>query len=68
MDYLKLLSKLSQNLIPLTMRKNEEHKTKKVYHAKHASAKAYKRDRKSNKINPLDYVGIRGNTELQEEM
>ena len=39
------------------MRKNEEYKTKKVYHAKHASAKAHKRDRKSNKINPLDYVG-----------
>lgn len=50
------------------MRKKEEYKTKKVYHAKHALAKAYKRDRKSNKINPLDYVGIRGNTELQEEM
>ena len=67
MDCLKLLSKLSQNLIPLTMRK-KEYKIKKTYHAKHASAKAYKRDSKSNKINPLDYVGIRGNTELQEEM
>lgn len=47
------------------MRK-KEYKIKKTYHAKHASAKAYKRDRKSNKINY--YVGIRGNTELQEEM
>lgn len=65
MDCLKLLSKLSQNLIPLTMRK-KEYKIKKTYHAKHASAKAYKRDRKSNKINY--YVGIRGETELQEEM
>ena len=46
--------------------RNKEYKAKKVYHAKHASAKAYKRDRKSNKINPLDYVGIRGKTELKE--
>ncbi len=50
------------------MHKSKEYKAKKVYHAKHASAKAYKRDRKSNKINPLDYVGIRGNTELEEEV
>ena len=50
------------------MHKSKEYKAKKVYHAKHASAKAYKRDRKSNEINPLDYVGIRGNTELKEEV
>lgn len=50
------------------MHKSKEYKAKKVYHAKHASAKAYKRDRKSNKINPLDYVGIRSNTELEEEV
>lgn len=32
--------------------------TKKVYHQRHAEAKAkaYKRDRFKNKLNPLDYV------------
>lgn len=50
------------------MHKSKEYKAKKVYHAKHASAKAYKRDRKSNKINPLDYVGIRGKTEFEDEV
>ena len=50
------------------MHKNKEYKAKKVYHAKHAYAKAYKRDHKSNKINIANYVGIRGNTELEEEV
>ena len=45
-----------------------EHKTKKVYRAKHAAAKAkaYKRD-KSNKLNPLDYVEYNYISEFQEE-
>lgn len=32
--------------------------TKKVYHQRHAEAKAkaYKRDKFKNKLNPLDYV------------
>lgn len=32
--------------------------TKKVYHQRHAEAKAraYKRDKLKNKLNPLDYV------------
>ena len=50
------------------MHKNKEYKAKKVYHAKHAYAKAYKRDSKSNKINISNYVEIRGNTELEEEV
>ena len=50
------------------MNKNKEYKAKKVYHAKHAYAKAYKRDHKSNKINISNYVGIRGNAELEEEV
>lgn len=50
------------------MHKNKEYKAKKVYHAKHAYAKAYKRDRNSNKINISNYVGIRSNTELEEEV
>lgn len=50
------------------MCKKAEHKTKKVYRPKHAQAKqkAYKRD-KSNKLNPLDYVGNNDFSELQEE-
>lgn len=50
------------------MYKKPEKKTKKVYRAKHAAAKqkAYKRD-KSNKLNPLDYVGNNDFSELQEE-
>ena len=33
-------------------------RTKKVYHPRHAErkAKAYKRDKFSNRLNPLDYV------------
>lgn len=30
--------------------------TKKVYRQRHAKAKAYKRDKFKNKLNPLDYV------------
>lgn len=50
------------------MCKKVEHKTKKVYRPKHAAAKqkAYKRD-KSNKLNPLDYVGNTDFSKLQEE-
>lgn len=50
------------------MCKKIEHKTKKVYRPKHAAAKqkAYKRD-KSNKLNPLDYVGNNNFSELEEE-
>lgn len=37
----------------------QDHKTKKVYRPKHAEAKskAYKRDKRKNKLNLLDYVG-----------
>lgn len=37
----------------------QDHKTKKVYRPKHAEAKskAYKRDKRKNKLNSLDYVG-----------
>ena len=37
----------------------QDHKTKKIYRPKHAEAKskAYKRDKRKNKLNPLDYVG-----------
>lgn len=35
-----------------------QHNTKKVYRQRHAEAKAkaYKRDKFKNKLNPLDYV------------
>lgn len=43
-------------------------RTKKVYHQRHAErkAKAYKRDKFSNRLNPLDYVCDPDN-EIQEQ-
>lgn len=51
------------------MCKKEDRKTKKVYRQRHAEAKAkaYKRDKSKNKLNPLDYVGSDNFSFNQEE-